>query len=153
MSLDAELGFIEGAWESLMRTFDAGTMGADQGWSFRIIMLLVTLAGIFVFSALIGVISSGLEEKLDELRKYKPLPGLMNLVTPLAFIHALGRDRMADLPRKPVSFRVVDNAGNAVPNALVAVIHAKSNRFLAEGAAVQIQGPYPALSGPRRETG
>jgi voltage-gated potassium channel Kch len=63
------LGFIEGTWESLMRTFDAGTMGADQGWSFRIIMLLVTLAGIFVFSALIGVISSGLEEKLDELRK------------------------------------------------------------------------------------
>lgn len=63
------LGFVEGTWESLMRTFDAGTMGADQGWSFRIIMLLVTLAGIFVFSALIGVISSGLEEKLDELRK------------------------------------------------------------------------------------
>jgi voltage-gated potassium channel Kch len=63
------LGFIEGTWESLMRTFDAGTMGADQGWSFRIVMLLVTLAGIFVFSALIGVISSGLEEKLDELRK------------------------------------------------------------------------------------
>ena len=63
------MGFIEGAWESLMRTFDAGTMGADQGWNFRLIMLLVTLAGIFVFSALIGVISSGLEEKLSELRK------------------------------------------------------------------------------------
>jgi voltage-gated potassium channel Kch len=63
------LGFIEGTWESLMRTFDAGTMGGDQGWSFRGIMLLVTIAGIFVFSALIGVISSGLEEKLDELRK------------------------------------------------------------------------------------
>ncbi|MCJ7722603.1 MAG: hypothetical protein MUP03_00565, partial [Anaerolineales bacterium] len=26
------LSFIEGAWESLMRTFDAGTMGGDQGW-------------------------------------------------------------------------------------------------------------------------
>jgi voltage-gated potassium channel Kch len=63
------LGFVEGTWESLMRTFDAGTMGGDQGWSFRLIMLLVTVAGIFVFSALIGVISSGLEEKLDELRK------------------------------------------------------------------------------------
>ncbi|MCJ9670792.1 MULTISPECIES: CASTOR/POLLUX-related putative ion channel [unclassified Neorhizobium] len=63
------LGFVEGTWESLMRTFDAGTMGADQGWSFRIIMLLVTIAGIFVFSALIGVISSGLEDKLDDLRK------------------------------------------------------------------------------------
>ncbi|MHB0951866.1 MAG: CASTOR/POLLUX-related putative ion channel [Allorhizobium sp.] len=63
------VSFIEGTWESLMRTFDAGTMGGDQGWGFRIVALVVTLAGIFVFSALIGVISSGLEEKLDELRK------------------------------------------------------------------------------------
>lgn len=63
------VGFIEGAWESLMRTMDAGTVGGDQGWSFRGVSLVVTFAGIFVFSALIGVISSGLEEKLSELRK------------------------------------------------------------------------------------
>lgn len=63
------VSFIEGTWESLMRTFDAGTMGGDQGWGFRLVALVVTLAGIFVFSALIGVISSGLESKLDELRK------------------------------------------------------------------------------------
>ncbi|KPF43096.1 hypothetical protein [Rhizobium sp. AAP43] len=63
------VSFIEGTWESLMRTFDAGTMGGDQGWGFRLVALVVTLAGIFVFSALIGVISSGLENKLDELRK------------------------------------------------------------------------------------
>lgn len=61
--------FIEAAWESLMRTMDAGAMGADQGWSFRGVSLVVTFAGIFVFSALISVISSGLEGKLDELRK------------------------------------------------------------------------------------
>lgn len=63
------MGFVEGAWASLMRTLDAGTMGGDAGWSYRGIMLLVTLAGIFVVSALIGVLSSGLESKLDELRK------------------------------------------------------------------------------------
>jgi voltage-gated potassium channel Kch len=63
------VSFIEGTWESLMRTFDAGTMGGDQGWGFRLVALVVTLAGIFVFSALIGVISSGLENKLEELRK------------------------------------------------------------------------------------
>jgi voltage-gated potassium channel Kch len=63
------LSFVEGAWESLMRTMDAGTMGGDVGWTFRGISLLVTLSGIFVFSALIGVLNSGLEEKLDELRK------------------------------------------------------------------------------------
>ncbi len=63
------VSFIEAAWESLMRTMDAGTMGGDVGWSFRMVSLAVTIAGIFVFSALIGVISSGLENKLDELRK------------------------------------------------------------------------------------
>ena len=64
-----QLSFAEAAWESLMRTMDAGTLGGDNGWTFRLIMLLVTLAGIFVFSTLIGVLSSGIENKLDELRK------------------------------------------------------------------------------------
>ncbi|GLR20535.1 lipoprotein [Ciceribacter naphthalenivorans] len=63
------VSFVEGAWESLMRTMDAGTMGGDVGWPFRGVSLFVTIAGIFVFSALIGVLSSGLESKLDELRK------------------------------------------------------------------------------------
>jgi voltage-gated potassium channel Kch len=63
------MSFIEGTWASLMRTLDSGTMGGDNGWGFRIVMLLVTLAGIFVVSALIGVLSTGLEGKLDELRK------------------------------------------------------------------------------------
>jgi voltage-gated potassium channel Kch len=63
------LGFGEAMWESLMRTLDSGTMGGDQGWAFRWVMLFVTLGGIFVVSALIGVLSSGIEGKLDELRK------------------------------------------------------------------------------------
>ncbi len=63
------LSLGEAAWESLMRTLDAGTMGGDQGWAFRIIMLGVTLAGIFILSTLIGVLSSGLEEQIEELRK------------------------------------------------------------------------------------
>src|SRR3954462_10543269 len=63
------MGFIEGTWASLMRTLDPGTMGGDSGWGFRLVMLTVTVAGIFVVSALIGVLSSGLEGRLDELRK------------------------------------------------------------------------------------
>lgn len=63
------MSFVEGAWESLMRTMDAGTMGGDLGWDFRGVSLVVTIAGIFIFSALIGVLSSGLEEKLGDLRK------------------------------------------------------------------------------------
>ncbi|TMJ18562.1 MAG: hypothetical protein E6G92_01580 [Alphaproteobacteria bacterium] len=66
---EGPMSFIEATWASLMRTLDSGTMGGDAGWGFRIVMLMVTLAGIFVVSALIGVLSTGLESKLDELRK------------------------------------------------------------------------------------
>ena len=66
-----DISFIEGFWASLMRTLDSGTMGGDEGWGFRIVMLLVTLAGIFVVSALIGVLSTGLDSKLEELSKGK----------------------------------------------------------------------------------
>src|SRR5688500_14664539 len=64
-----KLGVVEAAWQSLMRTLDAGTMGGDAGWAFRLLMLLVTLAGVFLVSILIGVLTSGIETKLDELRK------------------------------------------------------------------------------------
>lgn len=63
------LSFGEAAWESLMRTLDSGTMGGDTGTGYRIVMLLVTLGGIFVVSALIGVLNNGLEEQMDRLRK------------------------------------------------------------------------------------
>lgn len=63
------LGFIEAAWNSLMRTLDPGTMGGDTGWGFRLTMLGVTLGGIFIVSTLIGVLASGISNKLDELRK------------------------------------------------------------------------------------
>lgn len=63
------LGFVEAFWESLMRTLDAGTMGADTGWGFRLVMFAVTIGGIFVISTLIGVLTSGVEGKIDELRK------------------------------------------------------------------------------------
>jgi hypothetical protein len=68
---EAPLGFWEAAWRNLMRTLDAGTMGGDAGWGYRIIMLLVTLGGVFVISTLIGVLSSAIEGKLDELRRGK----------------------------------------------------------------------------------
>ena len=52
-----------------MRTLDAGNLAGDEGWPLRILMLLVTIFGIFVVSILIGTITSGLEARLDEMRK------------------------------------------------------------------------------------
>ncbi|NLA25465.1 MAG: potassium transporter TrkA [Bacteroidales bacterium] len=64
-----QLSFIEAFWQSLLRTLDPGTMAEDEGWPFRINMFIVTIAGIFILSILIGVLSSGLEAKLEQLRK------------------------------------------------------------------------------------
>ena len=63
------ISFAEAAWESLMRTLDSGTMGDDTGTGFRLVMLFVTLGGIFIVSALIGVLSNGLEAQMERLRK------------------------------------------------------------------------------------
>ncbi len=71
--------FLENFWNSLMRTFDAGNMaddGAGEGlepanWVVRCIALAVTLGGIFVISTLIGTLTSGIESKLEDLRKGK----------------------------------------------------------------------------------
>ncbi len=62
--------FLEVAWMSLLRTLDSGTMGGDTGSPFFLLMMLVvTFGGVFVVSALIGIINNGLEDKMDELRK------------------------------------------------------------------------------------
>ena len=57
-------------WMSLLRTLDPGTMGGDTGTAgFLGAMLLVTLGGLFVISALIGIINTGIQGRLAELRK------------------------------------------------------------------------------------
>lgn len=63
------LNFAEALWQNLMRTLDPGTMGGDDGWAFRIVMFLVTLGGVFIISTLIGVLTSGIDTKLDDMRK------------------------------------------------------------------------------------
>lgn len=65
----ASMGIGETLWQTLMRAMDAGTVAGDAGWAFRILMFIVTLGGIFILSTLIGILSSGIGEKLDQLRK------------------------------------------------------------------------------------
>lgn len=62
--------FFRLVWMGLMRTLDAGTMGGDEGAPpFLGAMLLITLGGVFIVSTLIGILTSGVEAKIDELRK------------------------------------------------------------------------------------
>ncbi|UXI67944.1 CASTOR/POLLUX-related putative ion channel [Tahibacter amnicola] len=65
----SEFGLVEGAWQGLMHAIDAGNLAGDSGWALRILMFVVTIAGIFLVSILIGTITSGLEARLTELRK------------------------------------------------------------------------------------
>ena len=66
-----DLSLLEAAWQSLVRTLDPGVFGADFGWPFRVVGLMVTLGGIFIVSTLIGLLANGISTKLDELRKGK----------------------------------------------------------------------------------
>lgn len=66
----ASMSFPELMWHNLMRTLDAGTMGGDTGsLVYLLIMLLVTLGGVFIVGTLIGLISNGVGNQIDELRK------------------------------------------------------------------------------------
>lgn len=66
----ADRGVVDTFWFGLMHMLDAGTVVGDEGtWVLKLAMLVVTLGGLFILSALIGVITSGVEAKIEELRK------------------------------------------------------------------------------------
>ena len=57
-------------WMGLMRTIDSGTITGDSGSVIYVAsMFIITLAGIFVFSILIGLLTTGLQNTMDSLRK------------------------------------------------------------------------------------
>jgi len=57
-------------WMSAMRALDPGAVGGDEANGiFLFLMLLVTIGGLFIVAALVGVLSSGLDSRLEELRK------------------------------------------------------------------------------------
>jgi ion channel POLLUX/CASTOR len=60
---------IEQAWIYLMTTF--AVIDADIGgsWSFRLASLVVILCGVFVMSTLIGILTTGIDRKLQKLSR------------------------------------------------------------------------------------
>ncbi|MBX3194346.1 MAG: NAD-binding protein [Microbacteriaceae bacterium] len=56
-------------WGGLMRTLDPGTMGGDEGWMFRFLMLVITIGGLIIVASLIGIISGAFDAKVEDLRK------------------------------------------------------------------------------------
>jgi ion channel POLLUX/CASTOR len=83
---DASLGFFELMWHNLMRTLDAGTMGGDTGSPvYLLLMLTVTLGGVFIVGTLIGLISNGVGNQIDELRKGRSIVAEQNHIVILGW--------------------------------------------------------------------
>jgi voltage-gated potassium channel Kch len=63
-------GIGKSLWMALLHAMDPGTVAGDEGSTFWIFsMFTVTIGGIFVVAALVGVITTGLDAKLEDLRK------------------------------------------------------------------------------------
>ncbi len=63
-------GFFHELFYTLLHALDPGYIGGDAGsWGFLLTMLLLTIGGLFIVSALIGVIANGIDAKLADLRR------------------------------------------------------------------------------------
>ncbi len=60
---------LERFWQAFLRILDPGTFSGDTGWPLRITTLAVTLLGVIIGAALIGLIVAGVESKLGDLRR------------------------------------------------------------------------------------
>jgi len=67
------MGIFQGYWWATTRVFDAGTMGDDdsKGAIVALLAIFTTLCGVGVVALLIGLMSSTIGDKLDDLRKGK----------------------------------------------------------------------------------
>ncbi|MGI5976715.1 MAG: CASTOR/POLLUX-related putative ion channel [Candidatus Limivicinus sp.] len=118
--------FFQSLWVSLMHTIDAGTITADEGgfW-YRFIMMLVTICGIFFTSMLIGIINTGLSEKMESLRKGKSIVMEDNHVVILGFddytIDIISELVEANSNHKKASIVVMDEEDKTVMEDLIHV--------------------------------
>lgn len=64
---------VTAGYQVLLHAIDTGTIAGDSGNSYIVLQLLVTVLGIFIFSAFIGVIANAIDSRLTELRKGRSL--------------------------------------------------------------------------------
>ena len=65
------LSLIEAIWQNFLRVIDPGGLQNDRLWGYRIVSAVVTLLGVLIFGALVGVLTTGLDNLFIEIRKGK----------------------------------------------------------------------------------
>jgi voltage-gated potassium channel Kch len=70
---DAPASFNDGLWLALTRSLDSGTFTGDEGGRFRLFMLVVTIIGLFLGAAIIGLVSSSIDSRVEALRRGKSI--------------------------------------------------------------------------------
>lgn len=60
--------FIDATWNSLMHALDPTRVDSYPDWTFRGIMAFATLGGLFIVSAFISILTTGLDSRLQSLR-------------------------------------------------------------------------------------
>ena len=68
-------GFGDEVFNALLHALDPGTVAGDVGhpWRYILTMLALTVGGLFIVSALIGVIAAGIDAKIAELQRGRSL--------------------------------------------------------------------------------
>lgn len=71
VNLTPGMGFFEVTWKVMTMVIDQGTVTGEEvvNWPYLLVMLAVTLIGIVLFSSLIGIITTGLDSRLEAMRK------------------------------------------------------------------------------------
>ena len=64
-----DTSWLEDSWQSMLRVIDPGTMAGDVGWGTRLLALLITVFGILIAGTLIGLVATGIEQRVGELRR------------------------------------------------------------------------------------
>jgi hypothetical protein len=62
-------GLLAALWQAVLHAMDPGTVAGDTGhWWYIAIAFLITIGGIMIVTAFIGVLTTGLDAKLTDLR-------------------------------------------------------------------------------------
>jgi len=66
--ISPEASFVEQFWSYLMLSLDTDTW-TGESWSFRLAAVFVAFSGIFVTSILVGLLATGIANRIEDLRK------------------------------------------------------------------------------------